>query len=756
MGNKLLQVDNQMDLHSFYENDILFGFNKTKQIVACEITKDEDMELFFRNNGKVSSEIQTFKPFLFLNDIKYIKEWKGNFEEKELTGDEYYKYIVFVEKWENLQDLTGFLKKTTGFSSGSYQSPFFYLNDPVMQHLLLTGQTLFKSMEFNNLVRLQLDIETYCKEGFEFSNPKRDEDKITVISMSDTMGWERVISGRDFSEKEMLEEMVKEIRLRDPDIIEGHNIFNFDFAYIKERAKRNKVPLKLGRNSNVISSHRSRLTIAERNIAYTRFDVYGRHVIDTLHLAQMYDVSARDLESYGLKSAAKHFNVAAPNRTYVDPDKISWLFDNDIEMLLKYALDDVRETNAISHILSQGFFYQCQIFPYGFQNIVVRGNATKINSLFLREYVRSGFSLPRPSAAKEVVGGYTDIFRQGVINGIVHCDVQSLYPSIMLAFNYYPKKDHIGIFPLLLNDLKNFRIQAKDLKKIAKSKDKENHFEALQSTFKVLINSFYGYLGFTFGNFSDFEAANNVTSKGREIINDMVDWLKQKNCDVIEIDTDGIYFVPPKEIKSEKEEESLIKELSDSLPEGINLELAGRYKAMFSYKIKNYALLHYDGRVTIKGSGLKSRGLELFQRKFMADMIKLLLENKEKDIDVLLNSYLENILNHRWDKEMFIKKETLQESLDLYMTKVSQKKRTKDALYELAIASGRNYQPGDVIAFYVTGNKKTVKIFENCKPASEWKKENPDENVEFYKNKLLELHKKFSMFFKDENQVFTG
>lgn len=741
------KIESTIDIKSFYKNDVLFGYDKIEKLVACEIDKDENIEIFFRDKDSVTSNKLQFKPFLFLSDLKYMEGWEWCFDEKKLKGDEYYQYLIFVENWTTLQELVKYLKKETGFSSGSFQSPFYLLNDPITQYLMLTGQTFFKGMEFGELVRLQLDIETYCKEGFEFSNPKRKEDRITVISMSDSRGWERVISGKEFSEKEMLQEMIKEIMENDPDVIEGHNLFNFDLVYIKERAKLNKVPLNLGRDGSVITSRSSRLSIAERNISYKRFDIYGRHVVDTYHLAQMYDVTARSLESYGLKAVAKHLNVAAPNRTYVDPDKISWLFDNEIETLLDYALDDVRETKAISNIFCESYFYQCQIFPYGFQNIIVRGNATKINALFLREYIRAGYSVSRPPATRDVVGGYTDIFQHGVIKNILHCDVQSLYPSIMLSFKYYPEKDHLGIFPLLLNDLKDFRIQAKELKKGAKTEEEENHFESLQSTFKILINSFYGYLGFGFGHFSDFKAANDVTTKGREIICEMLKWLNDKSCNVVEIDTDGIYFVPPENIKKESEEVSFINDLSNALPEGINLELSGRYKAMFSYKMKNYVLLTHDEKLFIKGSGLKSRGLEFFQRRFMQNMFKLLLSDKIGEIDELLNKYLDDLLNHRWDKEMFIKKETLQESLDVYSGKIANKKRARAAVYELALASDRNYQAGDMIAYYVTGTKKTVTVFANCKLASLWDKDNPDENVEYYKKKLLELYKKFSQFF---------
>jgi DNA polymerase elongation subunit (family B) len=48
--------------------------------------------------------------------------------------------------------------------------------------------------------------------------------------------------------------------------------------------------------------------------------------------------------------------------------------------------------------------------------------------------------------------------------------------------------------------------------------------------------------------------------------------------------------------------------LAKGLPPGIEVELNEQFKAMFSYKAKNYALLTREGEVVINGDGLKSRG----------------------------------------------------------------------------------------------------------------------------------------------------
>ena len=53
-------------------------------------------------------------------------------------------------------------------------------------------------------------------------------------------------------------------------------------------------------------------------IDFTRMDIFGRHVVDTLFLLQYYDVTAREMESYGLKAAAQHFGLAEEGRTYIE------------------------------------------------------------------------------------------------------------------------------------------------------------------------------------------------------------------------------------------------------------------------------------------------------------------------------------------------------------------------------------------------------------------------------------------------------
>jgi len=449
----------------------------------------------------------------------------------------------------------------------------------------------------------------------------------------------------------------------------------------------------------------------------------------------------RSLAGFERSDVARHFDLC-------DSEEISALTGKELqrtyldnsEAFRRRALCGVRETRALSELLSPSYFIQAQIFPYNYQDVIVRGNATRINALFLREYFRQRHSIPELPMPRPFEGGYTDIFFTGVARNVWHCDIASLYPSVMLQFDCFPATDQLQIFRHLLTDLRTFRLEAKAKMRAEKDPAKQHHLQALQNTFKILLNSFYGYLGFAQGHFADFDAAARVTQIGRDLLKKMIDWLNTHGAHVIEVDTDGIYFVPPEN----SDVDDLQTDLAKELPPGIDVEIDEQFDAMFSYKAKNYALLTKDGDVIIKGGALKSRGLEKFQRVFLEEMIKLIMEGKSEGIADLRGQFEKKIRNREWKIDMLMKTDTLQDSLDKYRAKIAGSARNRAAAYELALASGRNYKPGDQISYYIRATPKKVPAYEAAKLASEFDPQNRDENIDYYVAKLGELVKKFA------------
>jgi DNA polymerase elongation subunit (family B) len=358
--------------------------------------------------------------------------------------------------------------------------------------------------------------------------------------------------------------------------------------------------------------------------------------------------------------------------------------------------------------------------------------------------------------ARGFEGGYTAIYFTGVARNVWHCDIASLYPSVMLQFDCFPVTDQLQIFRSLLTDLRTFRLEAKASMRAATDRAQQQHFHALQNTFKILINSFYGYLGFAQGHFADFDAAARVTQIGRDLLQKMIAWLNERGAQVIEVDTDGIYFVPPADVahasglrsKGNQRDagstaEQLRSELAKELPPGIEVEFDEQFDAMFSYKAKNYALLTRDGEVIMKGGALKSRGLEKFQRVFLEEMIKLLMQGQPGAINGLREKFEQQIRSGALPIDLLMKTDTLQDSLDKYRAKIAGAARNRAAAYELALASGRNYKPGDQISYYIKATPKKVAAYEAAKLASEFDPQNRDENIDYYVAKLDELMKKF-------------
>ncbi len=737
----------------FHENALLFGHDQALGLLAFELDGGDRIRVYRRQDGRLVSHSDPFSPFLLLADPDLLKTWEGEVEVTPLDGPGTYRWLARFPSWALAGKARDHCQKASGRGSTAPDAPYRFLNDAIHQFLLLTGKTSFLGLGFSDLRRMAVDIEVFTAEGFEFPHAARPSDCIIAIAMADSTGWERVLSGRDMSEAEMLRECSRLISERDPDVIEGHNIFRFDLEYMEARARQCGVELRWGRDGSALRGHPSRMQVAERAISYRRYQIAGRHIVDTWILVQHYDVGARDLESYGLKEVARHFGLASPDRTYLPPQDIPRIFKEDPERLMAYALDDVRETLGVGRVLSQSYFVQAQMFPLDYQGVILKGNATKIDALLLREHLHRRRAVPAPSAGAPVAGGYTAVFYQGVAHRVLHVDVASLYPSLMLTFGIFPAKDQLGILPLLLRDLREFRLAAKTLARDAPTEEERAYAGGLQQTFKILINSFYGYLGFSMGHWNDFDAANRVTAEGRKLIRQVVDALKERGATVVEIDTDGIYFVAPPGVADPSGEEALVADLSRGLPAGISLELDGRYPAMFSYKMKNYVLLDGRGRLTIKGSALRSRGIERFQRTWMEEMFRLLLTGRRAEIPALVQRYLDDFAAHRMPVKQFMKTETLQDSLETYREKVREGKRNPAAPYELALGSERPYQPGDQVSYYVTGQGLKVKVNEAAKLTTQWDSAAPDENVEYYQAKVRELWERFRPLIEPEGLI---
>ncbi len=258
----------------FEKNTILFGADPTPGIVAIELGETGTVKVHRREkDGKTTTDVEPFHPFVWADgDVIDL-----GIEAEKLAGDLKFSWLVTVDSWKELIALRNSLK-------GSGRD-FFAFSDPVQHYLTATGRTLFKDLAFEELKRMQLEVLRLV-EG--------DADHIMSIAISDNTGWEELIvidsKNVEESEREAIRRLTALVKERDPDVIEGHDLFRVDLPYLVARAKKLKTKLDWGRSGGFLRSRPSRLQIAEKTIDYPKFAVEGRHFVDTFLLAQFYDV----------------------------------------------------------------------------------------------------------------------------------------------------------------------------------------------------------------------------------------------------------------------------------------------------------------------------------------------------------------------------------------------------------------------------------------------------------------------------------
>jgi DNA polymerase, archaea type len=166
---------------------------------------------------------------------------------------------------------------------------------------------------------------------------------------------------------------------------------------------------------------------------------------------------------------------------------------------------------------------------------------------------------------------------------------------------------------------------------------------------------------------------------------------------LIEADTDGVYFAVPASW-TEEQERQLVAEIGAELPAGIRLEYEGRYRAMFSHEVKNYALLTYDGQLIVHGVALRSSRAEPFGERFLRQALFCTMTG---DVIGARNTYLqttEALRQRALPASAVAARVRLSKSPEAYQA--TRAAHTEQA-YEALLRAGRNrWTPGERVRFY--------------------------------------------------------
>jgi DNA polymerase elongation subunit (family B) len=668
-------------------------------IVSVWADLDGRAVVWRRVAGRLIREEDRFRPWVVLDDARDLPPGATV---RELTGPGALRYLVQSDDGRSLRPYRDLGKAHA------------IVLPPEEQYLVAKGRTYFRGLRFDDLRRLQFDLETTGLDA--------ERERIFLIAVRDPGGRVHLLEGE---ERDLIARLIEVVQEADPDVVENHNLHGFDLPFLECRARLLGVPLALGR----IGPPWLRTRGWRRG---SRFVIPGRECIDTLDAVLRYDFATRELPEHGLKAVARHLGIAREDRENIPGERIHAVYGADPDRVRRYASSDVEEVAELSRMLGGAAFALAQFAPRRYERCADAGAATGIiDPLLVRAYLRAGAALPahQESDGTPHSGASLVLFAAGVARRVVKADVASLYPSLMRAFRIGPARDHLGAMLTLVDRLVEQRLAAKAAARSAPPGSAERYqHEAMSAALKLVVNSAYGYLaaGGTLTRFADVHAANEVTRRGRETLDLMCRELAARGVTLLEADTDGVYFSVP-ESWTEAEERRAVAEVAALLPPLVRLEFDGRYAAMLSHEPKNYALLGYDGAMVCKGVAFRSSRAEPFGQRFLRRAIDRLLAG---DVAGVRATYLDTM-----DALRRREVSTYDVSSHVRLTKSPEQYRAaRDERHELAyeamLAAGRSWSVGDRARVYRTRTGAGV-VRDDADPR--------DYDVEYYVRLLREI-----------------
>ena len=177
----------------------------------------------------------------------------------------------------------------------------------------------------------------------------------------------------------------------------------------------------------------------------------------------------------------------------------------------------------------------------------------------------------------------------------IHWDYTSFYPSIMIAFNVFPKHLNKQAFVNMVRFLRDTRVKCKH-------GGAENVIEGVPNkiaadALKIVINSIYGKLGSEMFFLYDRYAQMQVTINGQLMTMSLVEALELNGIHVVSANTDGIV------VKLPNDKREVFKEITSKWNEENHMSAdSEEYDIVVSRDVNNYIDIQKDGTIEYKGA----------------------------------------------------------------------------------------------------------------------------------------------------------
>ena len=478
------------------------------------------------------------------------------------------------------------------------------------------------------------------------------------------------------SELDLINRMVDIVRNYDPDILTGYEVHNGSWGYMIERARYKYDYNLCDEFSRMKSQSHGRFSKDDDRWGFNHTStirVTGRHMINIwramrgeLSLLQytmenvVFQLCHRRIPHYAFQDLTSWYRNGKPKELAKVVDYYVSRVQLDLEILEQNEL--IARTSEQARLLGVDFF-----------SVFSRGSQFKVESLMFRIAKPENFLLPSPS--RKQVGQQNALECLPLVmepqsafysSPLLVLDFQSLYPSVMIAYNYCystflgrvvswrgqnkmgftdynrePRllelfKDQINIAPngimyarpeirksllaKMLGEILETRVMVKSGMKVDKDdKTLQRLLNNRQLALKLIANVTYGYTSASFsGRMPCSEIADSIVQTGRETLEKaiaLIHSVERWGAEVVYGDTDSLFVYLKGRTKDEAFDvgQEIAKTITDMNPRPVKLKFEKVYHPCVLLAKKRYVGFKYESK-NQKEPDFDAKGIETVRR----------------------------------------------------------------------------------------------------------------------------------------------
>lgn len=478
------------------------------------------------------------------------------------------------------------------------------------------------------------------------------------------------------NELELINRLVDIVRNHDPDILTGYEVHNGSWGYIIERARfkyEYNLCEELSRTRSQSHGRHGKESDKWGFNHTSTIRVTGRHMINIWRAMR----GELNLLLYTMENVVFHLlHRRIPH--YLYKDLTDWYTSEKVKDLMKvigYYVSRVRLNLEIlvENELIARTSEQARLLGVDFFSVFSRGSQFKVESLMFRIAKPENYLLPSPS--RKQVGQQNALECLPLVmepqsafynSPLLVLDFQSLYPSVMIAYNYcystflgrvvswrgqnkmgftdYQRqqrilelfKDQINIAPngiiyakpgirksllaKMLGEIIETRVMVKSGMKVNKEdKTLQRLLNNRQLALKFIANVTYGYTSASFsGRMPCSEIADSIVQTGRETLEKaiaLIHSVRKWGAEVVYGDTDSLFIYLKGRTKDEAFDigEEIAKTVTDMNPRPVKLKFEKVYLPCVLLAKKRYVGFKYETRYQ-KEPDFDAKGIETVRR----------------------------------------------------------------------------------------------------------------------------------------------